>query len=287
MGQSWPVALLKQSSRQTVWPRSMGWRWWSRAIRSMARLWWRWSLTHATTAAKQGKLPCHRTPRSVSSILTIHRYLMRGSTMPRAITIPDVDDATARWLVEEAERRGVSVETVAGQLLQRGLEWERRRAELPTYHDLDALAGTRSEAEAAAFLHAVTDFEHVDPALETWPRHPLHQCGNNRILSRGGALRPLWQKVADTVGAWFFPTDEARLTRHVFGVHNSLFISYLSLNNNFLQIPGAFFKPSGVKWRYAALPPAVRPMTLHPRFSNGRRLRLLVLVSPASAWSNS
>jgi hypothetical protein len=34
------------------------------------------------------------------------------------------------------------VETVAGQLLQRGLEWERRRAELPTYHDLDALAGT-------------------------------------------------------------------------------------------------------------------------------------------------
>jgi len=28
-------------------------------------------------------------------------------------------------------------------------------------------------------------------------------------------------------------------------------------------------------------------MTLHPRFSNGRRLRLLVLVSPASAWSNS
>ncbi len=85
--------------------------------------------------------------------------------MPRAITIPDVDDATARWLVEEAERRGVSVETVAGQLLQRGLEWERRRAELPTYHDLDALAVTWSEAEAAAFLHAVADFEYVDPAL--------------------------------------------------------------------------------------------------------------------------
>ena len=85
--------------------------------------------------------------------------------MPRAITIPDVDDATSRWLVEEAERRGVSVETVAGQLLQRGLEWERRRAELPTYHDLDALAGTWSAAEAAAFLHAVADFEHVDPAL--------------------------------------------------------------------------------------------------------------------------
>src|SRR5437867_6953295 len=84
----------------------------------------------------------------------------------------------------------------------------------------------------------------TSPPGETWPRHPLHQCGNNRILSRGGALRPFWQKVAKTVGAWFFPTDEARRTRHVFGVHNSLFISYLSLNNNFLQIPVAFFKPS-------------------------------------------
>jgi hypothetical protein len=87
--------------------------------------------------------------------------------MPRPITIPDVDDATASWLVEEAGRRGVSIETVAGQLLQRGLEWERRRAELLTYHDLDALAGTWSEDEAAAFLQAVADFEQVDPSL--WP----------------------------------------------------------------------------------------------------------------------
>ena len=67
--------------------------------------------------------------------------------------------------LEEAGRRGVSVESVAGQLLQRGLEWERRRAALPTYHDLDALAGTWSEDEAVAFLQAVADFEHVDPAL--------------------------------------------------------------------------------------------------------------------------
>jgi len=165
-------------------------------------------------------------------------------------------------------------------------------------HTLTALYHiARTGAEAVAFpgvaglletaeLTAVPQAK-VGVFVETWPRHPLHQCGNNRILSRGGALRPFWQKVAKTGGSWFFPTDEARLTRHVFGVHNSLFISYLSLNNNFLQIPGAFFKPSGVTWRYAALPPAVRPMTLHPRFSNGRRLRLLVLVSPASAWSNS
>jgi len=85
--------------------------------------------------------------------------------MPRSITIEDVDDATARWLMEEAGRRGVSMESVAGHLLQRGLEWERRRAALPTYDDLETLAGTWSEDEAAAFLQAVATFEHVGPSL--------------------------------------------------------------------------------------------------------------------------
>jgi hypothetical protein len=85
--------------------------------------------------------------------------------MPRSIMIHDVDDATATWLIEEAGRRGVSVETVAGLLLRRGLEWERRQAELQTYHDLDALAGTWSKAEATAFLQAIADFKQVDQAL--------------------------------------------------------------------------------------------------------------------------
>jgi len=85
--------------------------------------------------------------------------------MPRSITIVDIDDATASWLAEEARRRGVSVESVAGHLLQRGLEWERRRAALPTYDDLETLAGTWSEDEAAAFLQAVATFEHADPSL--------------------------------------------------------------------------------------------------------------------------
>ena len=79
--------------------------------------------------------------------------------------IDDIDDATARWLMAEAKRQGVSVERVAGPLLQRGLEWERRRTALPTDHDLEALAGTWSADEAVAFLQAVADFEHVDPVL--------------------------------------------------------------------------------------------------------------------------
>jgi len=55
-------------------------------------------------------------------------------------------------------------------------------------------------------VETLTLEDHGLTLTETWPRHPLHQCGNNRILSRGGALRPFWQKVAKTVGSWFFPT---------------------------------------------------------------------------------
>jgi plasmid stability protein len=55
--------------------------------------------------------------------------------MPKSITIHDVDDATVNWLVDEAKRQGTSVEQVAGQLLRRALEGERRQSELSTYRD--------------------------------------------------------------------------------------------------------------------------------------------------------
>src|SRR5215467_6796613 len=73
---------------------------------------------------------------------------------------------------------------------------------------------------------------------ETWPRHPLRQCGNNRILPYCIAPRPVWLK-------------------------------------------------SGVKYRAWALPPAVPSMTIHSHASNVRRLRLMLLLSPGSTWSNS
>ena len=66
---------------------------------------------------------------------------------------------------DEAKRQGTSVEQVAGQLLRRALEGERYQSELPTYHDLDALAGTWSEDEATAFLEGIADFEQVDSEL--------------------------------------------------------------------------------------------------------------------------
>src|SRR5215813_12438593 len=81
--------------------------------------------------------------------LAEHRLLRQRESHAESSTLPEVDDATATWLVAEAGRRGISVERVAGLLLRCGVEWERRRAALPAYHDLDALAGTWSEDEAA------------------------------------------------------------------------------------------------------------------------------------------
>ena len=83
--------------------------------------------------------------------------------MDRSIMIRQVDETTAAWLDKEATRRGQSVEAVALDLLRRGIE----QAQLPTYHDLDALAGTWSDQETAEFLKAIARLNEVDEEL--WP----------------------------------------------------------------------------------------------------------------------
>jgi len=81
------------------------------------------------------------------------------------ITIQDIDDATAKWISEEAKRRGVNVESLIVELIHKGMDVEREGAPLQTYHDLDSLAGTWSEEQETEFLNAVSDFEHVDEKL--------------------------------------------------------------------------------------------------------------------------
>ena len=51
----------------------------------------------------------------------------------------------------------------------------------------------------AQAVQRLTALDAEGTPLETWPRHPLHQCGNNRILSygvapdhSGGRRRKLW-----------------------------------------------------------------------------------------------
>ena len=72
-----------------------------------------------------------------------------------------IDEETKRRLTEEAERQGVSLNTLALRCLQQsvGLGAPARR---PRHHDLDALAGTWSEEEAREFLSAVSHFEWIE-----------------------------------------------------------------------------------------------------------------------------
>ncbi|HST21821.1 MAG TPA: hypothetical protein VLR90_11920 [Blastocatellia bacterium] len=81
------------------------------------------------------------------------------------ITIQDIDDATAKWLSEEAKRRGVNVESLIVELIHKGIGVEREGMPLKSYHDLDSLAGTWNEEQEAEFLNAVSDFEQLDEKL--------------------------------------------------------------------------------------------------------------------------
>ena len=85
--------------------------------------------------------------------------------MSTNITIQDLDDTTVKWISEEAERRGISVESLVVELIRKGINTDQETSPLQTYYDLDSLAGTWSEEQEAEFLNAVADFEHVDEKL--------------------------------------------------------------------------------------------------------------------------
>jgi hypothetical protein len=54
---------------------------------------------------------------------------------------------------------------VVRNLIYRGIEVERERAQQTVHYDLDELAGTWDREDAAEFLEAVEDFAKVDPVL--------------------------------------------------------------------------------------------------------------------------
>jgi hypothetical protein len=81
------------------------------------------------------------------------------------ITIHHLDEASSEWIEEQASQHGVDKETIVLQLIHRGIDLEQRKEHLPTHHDLDALAGTWSEEEAAEFDRATASFRQVDEEL--------------------------------------------------------------------------------------------------------------------------
>jgi hypothetical protein len=82
------------------------------------------------------------------------------------LSIRGVEEAALQRIKSAAGQRGVSVNAYLVELIRResGLAPtpDRRR-----HHDLDALAGTWSEADALAFAASQQDFSRADPAL--WP----------------------------------------------------------------------------------------------------------------------
>ena len=85
--------------------------------------------------------------------------------MATEITIHNLDDATAEWISREAQRRGISIESLVLDLIRKGISIDRESSQMQTCHDLDSLAGTWSEEEEREFLNAIADFEQVDEKL--------------------------------------------------------------------------------------------------------------------------
>jgi hypothetical protein len=81
-----------------------------------------------------------------------------------ALTLRGIDPALRAALEAEAGRLGLSLNAVALKILRDSLGLA-ETADL--FHDLDALAGAWTTAEAEAFAAATQAFEEIDLAL--WP----------------------------------------------------------------------------------------------------------------------
>ncbi len=85
--------------------------------------------------------------------------------MEETLTISQLDVDTIAWIRQEAQRTATPVEIIIRQLIYRGIEAERQKTHHQHYHDLDALAGTWSEAAAAEFRQSIEGFQQVDSTL--------------------------------------------------------------------------------------------------------------------------
>jgi hypothetical protein len=85
--------------------------------------------------------------------------------MRTSVTIQDIDNETANWINEQARQRGISIESLIIELIHKGITAERESVSPQAYHDLDSLAGTWSDEQAAEFSDSIADFEHVDEML--------------------------------------------------------------------------------------------------------------------------
>jgi hypothetical protein len=85
--------------------------------------------------------------------------------MNSSLTIHYVDKMTYERLNRMAERRGLTAEATAMELIRTALSSEQEEPLIMPQSQLDLLAGTWSEAEATSFLQAIADFSQIDEEL--------------------------------------------------------------------------------------------------------------------------
>ncbi len=81
------------------------------------------------------------------------------------LSLRGVDDETATRLKAEANSQGMSVNAFLLRLIRQQVGLATPRSIPRIYHDLDALAGTWSEEDAAQFLQALADGDVIDSEL--------------------------------------------------------------------------------------------------------------------------
>ena len=85
--------------------------------------------------------------------------------MNTSITIKNVDESINNWIIEQARKRGLSAETIILETIRKEIRAENKPVSLPTYHDLDSLAGTWDEKQAQEFFATTNDFGKVEQEL--------------------------------------------------------------------------------------------------------------------------
>ncbi|MDZ7659449.1 hypothetical protein [Fodinibius sp.] len=83
----------------------------------------------------------------------------------KTISIRGLDEETAAKLKDEAKRKNLSVNALVLDLVRRGIGLKPASERRRVYHDLDHLAGSWSQEEAAQFLESIQCFEEVDKEL--------------------------------------------------------------------------------------------------------------------------
>lgn len=80
------------------------------------------------------------------------------------MTLRGVDERCIEVLKERAKQEGTSLNTLMLRLLREALGLEKKKRDT-VYTDLDALAGTWSDNDAAEFAQATSVFEKIDEEL--------------------------------------------------------------------------------------------------------------------------